>query len=356
MHHHYHQLRDKLGQHPVGAPKSEEFLEILKLLFEPDEAEVALHLDFNPKTAADVSSSAGLNEAEVTAKLEALADRGAILAKRKDGEAFYSLLPNYPGLFEYPIMKGLEPKVQKRLAELWHAYYMQDMAAELASARPPWTRVFPSEEALVQDEVEIIPYEQASKMMESAGDIALARCPCRVIGKNCDKPLEVCLSFDGAARFLAERGMARLIGREEALQVLKQSEEAGLVHTGSNIKDRLVFMCNCCSCCCHMLMLYTKHGFEEGFARSAYRVDLIEEECSGCGICAEERCPVGAMIMNSELAAFETERCIGCGLCVTTCPTGALRLVNREGYRPPPDSARDLIRQVVEHKSKKAQD
>lgn len=349
--HYYHQLRDKLGQHPVGAPGSEEFLEILKILFQPDEVAVAVHLDFSPRAAAVVAPEAGLSETVTSARLEAMADRGAILAKHAEGGSVYSLLPNYPGLFEYPIMKGMDPAVQQRLAELWHTYYMKDMAVELASAKPPWVRVFPVEEALVHEAVEIIPYEKASHLMAAARDIALARCPCRMIGKNCDKPLDVCLSFDGAARFLAERGMAKFISMDEALQVLRESDEAGLVHTGSNIADRLVFMCNCCSCCCHLMMLLTKHGFEDGIARSAYRAQLNVDECNGCGICAADRCPVGALTMKDDLALLEINRCIGCGLCVTACPTGALILTGRERHQPPPATARDLVEQVVTNKA-----
>ncbi|HSW35594.1 MAG TPA: 4Fe-4S binding protein, partial [Candidatus Limnocylindrales bacterium] len=340
MHHHYHRLSDKLSRHPVGAPKSKEFLEILQLLFKPDEVQVAVCLDFFPKAATAVAAEVGASEADIAARLETMAERGSILAKKTEGNIMYSLLPNYPGLFEYPLMKGMEPAVQKRLAELWHAYYMQDMAAELASAKPPWTRVFPAEEALANDDVEIIPYEQASHLMKSVRDIALANCPCRVIGQNCDKPLGVCLSFDGAARFLAERGMAKFISNEEALQVLKNSEEAGLVHVGSNISERVIFMCNCCPCCCHMLMLLTKHGYEEGFARSAYQVKLDQEVCNGCAVCVEDRCPVGVLTMVDDRAEAVITRCIGCGLCITTCPTGALQLTRREKHPSPPVTTR----------------
>lgn len=34
--HHYHKLQEKIASHPVGAPKTEEFLEILKILYHPD--------------------------------------------------------------------------------------------------------------------------------------------------------------------------------------------------------------------------------------------------------------------------------------------------------------------------------
>ena len=35
--HHYHKLQEIIDSHPMGAPKSEEYLEILRILFHPDE-------------------------------------------------------------------------------------------------------------------------------------------------------------------------------------------------------------------------------------------------------------------------------------------------------------------------------
>jgi len=103
--HHYERLQKKLDQHPVGAPESEEFLEILKLLFLEDEVELALHLDFQLKKLGDVAAQAGFSAEEAREKLEAMANRGSLLAKKVEGEPAYALLPNYPGLFEYPVMK-----------------------------------------------------------------------------------------------------------------------------------------------------------------------------------------------------------------------------------------------------------
>ena len=347
--HHYHKLREKLGESPIGAPETEEFLEILKLLFGPDEVEVALLLEFRLKRLSEIVHGSTTPQEEIKSKLEALADKGAILAKQMEGEPGYALLPNYPGLFEYPIMKGGDEKTQKRLAELWHAYYMKAMAAELAAARPPWNRVFPAEAAL-EEVYEILPFQVASQMMAGTKAVALADCPCRVTGGNCDKPLDVCLSFDGAARFLAERGMARLIDLEEALEVLKKAEEAGLVHIGSNNAQNMLFLCNCCSCCCHFLKLVAELGYGEALAKSAFEARLDEEMCTGCGICAEERCPVEALKLQEETVRLDTNSCIGCGLCVTTCPSQALTLVKRLNYESPPATAADLVRSVVANK------
>ncbi len=54
---------------------------------------------------------------------------------------------------------------------------------------------------------------------------------------------------------------------------------------------------------------------------------------SGCGLCADDRCPVGAMAMKDDLAVAEAEKCIDCGLCVTACPVEAIALV-RPGDAP----------------------
>ncbi|MGD8715870.1 MAG: hypothetical protein PVG70_15055 [Desulfobacterales bacterium] len=38
--------------------------------------------------------------------------------------------------------------------------------------------------------------------------------------------------------------------KEEAYEVLRKSEEAGLVHLTSNVESGHWFICNCCDCCC----------------------------------------------------------------------------------------------------------
>ncbi len=50
---------------------------------------------------------------------------------------------------------------------------------------------------------------------------------------------------------------------------------------------------------------------------------VIEEECVGCGICAEKfECPAITMVEGK--AVIEPAYCTGCGVCVHVCPTGAI--------------------------------
>jgi hypothetical protein len=65
--------------------------------------------------------------------------------------------------------------------------------------------------------------------------IALVHCPCRataqLIGKKkCDHPLENCIKYDELAEYLIEKGIGKEITNQEGLDVIKKSEEAGLVH------------------------------------------------------------------------------------------------------------------------------
>ena len=90
--------------------------------------------------------------------------------------------------------------------------------------------------------------------------------------------------FDSTARFLIDRNLAREITKEEAIEVLRLSEEAGLVHTCTNSQDRLAVICNCCPCCCMVLN-------EDGpgsrtptrSQRAGGTLSVDAELCAGCG-------------------------------------------------------------------------
>lgn len=326
----YRKLQLLLDDNPVGAPNSKEFMQMLEILYPPGELEMALLLSFKTKKLEDIAQEAGMPKEEASKILEGMADKGTIFSKKSGDTRSYRLLPVYAGFFEYSTLSDkIDPETHKKLNELWHHYYMKNLVHELAEAQPAWKRVLPTETAIPSVD-EVLPYELASELIKTKSkSIALGNCTCRIIEQNCDKPLETCLGFDGAADFMIERGFARRIDVEEALKVLKISEDAGLVHLGSNNKNNLLFICNCCSDCCHIFRQYTEFNYPQGINKSNFLAVIEADLCNGCAICAEKRCPVNAISMMDDIAVMNDERCIGCGLCATHCPTNAIALVKK---------------------------
>lgn len=58
----YEKLRQILHKHPTGAPKSKSFDKIMRLLFTPEEVEVALGMVFVPRSVTQIAQAVGLNE------------------------------------------------------------------------------------------------------------------------------------------------------------------------------------------------------------------------------------------------------------------------------------------------------
>ena len=52
---------------------------------------------------------------------------------------------------------------------------------------------------------------------------------------------------------------------------------------------------------------------------------LLEDDCTGCGLCAE-LCPTGAIRMEGPLPRVDAEACLGCCACFNRCPPRAWRL------------------------------
>jgi len=169
---------------------------------------------------------------------------------------------------------------------------------------------------------------------------------------KCDKPREVCLIFDATAEFLVERGFARHISKEEGMKVLDQAEEAGLVHTSNNSSDRALLICNCCPCCCTVLRGRTQLKHVHAFEPSRFLARVKGEDCTGCAICADDRCPMKAIEIKNDVAVVHEAECIGCGLCVTGCPAEAIVLKERESLPPLPATVTEMGAKALQEKGR----
>ena len=173
----------------------------------------------------------------------------------------------------------------------------------------------------------IIPSQQAMQILKKARLITIAKCVCRQRYKNCDKPLEVCFILNESGEKWIEKGLSRKIDLDEAKTILKQTNQAGLVHLTLYKPDHEVFaLCSCCSCCCHDLQLVMKYGKEYILTKSDYIAQDDPDKCIQCGQCAE-RCEFNARKYEDMEMAYNPELCYGCGLCITTCPEKAIVMI-----------------------------
>jgi hypothetical protein len=118
--------------------------------------------------------------------------------------------------------------------------YFQESRGAFTRIPPSVHRVIPVEEA-VPAGVEILPYERATELLEGAKSWAVRECICRLqqhlVGKGCDRPTGNCLVFAPFEGAFDRSDVSLAISKEEAFRILREAEEAGLVHSPGNYRD-----------------------------------------------------------------------------------------------------------------------
>lgn len=325
----YTELAKKLDKFPQGYPATESGIEIriLQKIFTPEEAAVALKINPMAESIEGIAERIGMSVEEARPVLDRMVDRGQIACINIGGRRRYVFVPFIIGIWEF--QAGL---LDRELAELFEEY-SQELVGSIAGKQPALGRVVPVHRK-IDAAVEVLRYEDLRQMLETAGTILLLPCICRekndLLGRTCSHTLETCFAIGPDGGELENyRHVGRKLSREEALEVLDGCEREGLVHVTYNVKDRLHFICNCCSCCCEFMSNLGRSDAPYMLARSNFVARIDAQACSGCGICADERCPVAAITADGGEYTVLEERCIGCGVCSTACPEEAISLLRR---------------------------
>jgi len=322
--HIYQRLRDQLDQYSIGFPASPSGTEIdiLKNLFTPDEAELFLRMGLKAETPEAVAARTDWDVSTVAAMLAGMAEKGTVFCLRRGEALKYSAVPFVLGIYEYQT-----GRLNREMAALFDRYFNEALHERIAT-QDVLLRPIPVNRSL-NPSFQTASYEDARAIVKKQEKISVMPCLCRVqaglLGKACDKPLEVCLAFGLGARYFIDHGAGRPVTVEEALGILDQAEEAGLVPQPNNSQDPDA-ICNCCGCCCAQLAALNKLARPAEAVKSNYFAVVDPELCTGCETCLD-RCQMKAIAIDEGGAAkINLDRCIGCGLCVTTCPGQALRL------------------------------
>jgi NAD-dependent dihydropyrimidine dehydrogenase PreA subunit len=335
-----------------AAYKIDECYALLEVVFTPEQAEMFIKIPLAPANAEQIATDVGKPLDETTTILEGMADLGLIVTRDKPAGRVYAAIPLVPGIFEFQLTGGGETERDYLLARLFGAYFdkMEAMPETLSSLPSvPFARVIPVEEGVKAGKIEVYPYETLSEYVDKTEHIAVAMCYCRhhakLLGDLCVKPMENCLSFGPAGKFVADRGFGRLISKEEAKKILKEAQKEGLIHTSSNTTEYIDFICNCCDCHCGVIQSL-KAQMRNISGTSNFLVEVNEDNCSACEVCLD-RCPMDAFVMKDDAAFVDIEMCVGCGLCVSTCEDDALSMISRPERITPPATRGALMQEII---------
>ncbi|MGD9331929.1 MAG: 4Fe-4S dicluster domain-containing protein [Desulfobacterales bacterium] len=336
----YRKLQQHLNRMPVGYPRTISGVEIriLKRLFTPREAEIALLMDHRLETVDAIhqrGAGNGIGRAQVRSALEAMARKGAVLNVCREGEEHFALVPFVVGMFEFQC-GSLSQEMYRDTVN----YLKQGFALEYLSTALPQTRVIPIRRSLANVHA-VATYDEIRALVERAGGrVGLAPCICRqgkdLVGQPCDRTdrREVCLVLRDLFEHGQRYGLAKALSTREALDILARNEKEGLVLQPSNEQEPQ-FVCSCCQCCCGLLGILNALPAPVDFVASNYRANVDDTCCSGCGVCLK-RCPMSAVALAGGTARIDSQRCIGCGACIPTCAQHALALVHKpESISPP---------------------
>jgi electron transport complex protein RnfB len=329
---------------------------VLKKIANLEQAKIMREL---PSTAEAIANTLALDNATVEKNLKYLLERGLVAHGRrgwnlvnnivlvKDRVASANHKYDDDELFDLLRKMSLEnsDNLEERLKNGEEISVREGMRVV-----PKWRTI--------KDIPGILPIEDMREIFKNP-PIVVHNCPCRVVyrARPCKDtvPIDVCLAAGRTGEYFLERDAGRELTYEELITLLDKLDEFPLVSTTGNSSRMPTILCSCCTDCCGLFVKAARTKPVLGkvtYAKSRFIVEDNPEECTACGDCMDNRCPVNAISMKEypglegERAYTDPEECIGCGLCVITCPTEArkMKLARPPEHIPDPASIFDRAR------------
>jgi ferredoxin len=338
----YSRLQERLDRQVTGAPDSETFQAILRLLFTPEEARLAAQVPMFTSLSA-LARRTGIDEDELGRRVTEMAAKGLVIDLEHHGRRMVALAPVVIGFYEFTFMRTGDSAPTEEIARLFEEYFDEGaLPRAIFRANTQVGRSLVREEALPDDPpVEVLDWERTSALLGAARSVAVSNCPCRVhaglLGRACDAPVRTCLTLNESADAMVRAGVAEPITNDEALAIVQECKAAGLAQTADNVKDGVGYICNCCGCCCGMMRAIKRFDLPHGIVSSNWIASIDHERCRGCGTCVKA-CPADALHLEPtngkglrrNWAVVDPERCLGCGVCDDRCRYEAHAMVPRE--------------------------
>ncbi len=245
----------------------------------------------------------------------------AIINKTDETEQTYVLNSFYGFLDVFAVSQTERyrtlPKEKRVELDNWYFRSYMDSLDQNLQVRPTADKVLTCQEML----------DALDELAESGHSFYQAPCDCKSLGGDCGAPDKTCISFLPGLNSFVTRGISQKISLEEAKEVIRLSEQEGVVHT---ISDHGI--CNCCSDCCYLFRGQRERKSQGFWPESPHIITMDADKCIACGKCVKRcRFHVFEKIGKGREAVIQmnTSTCVGCELCASTCPTGALKVIDR---------------------------
>jgi electron transport complex protein RnfB len=335
-------LQEFLDKLPGGFPSTESGSDInlLKYLFTPEEASVAVHLSMDPGPANVIhdrinTSGISMSLDELQEILDNMLRKGTLMPRYEVyTETHYCCTDTTSG----GMITLQVDRLTDEFLEKFGKYSADKAGAATVTPKEHLPlRTVPIEKSISASErFPISSHDDIREIVKNLpGPFAVANCICRQMtrihgGKCAVTDLEESCVIIGPdhARHYVDMGIGRFITREEVSDILNKAQDDGLILQLEN-SQRPEAVCCCCRDCCVFLTRYKKLPRPADMYLSNFYAEVDPELCAGCGLCVE-RCQMEARVLLDSVSSVDLDRCIGCGNCVVLCPSGANRMRKKE--------------------------
>ena len=313
------------------------------MLFTPEQAQVYIDAPTDKLfNAVELSYRNGKPVDENLEMLEDMAHKNLLYRVRRGGMAYFHLLPDAHGLYEFN---------HELYTEEWLAAHTASRGADFASAlynsETPMYRTIPVGSEVIEGGEIKNPYDDWRAIIDRNTFFAITPCQCRKAKQTqgrltCDHDLDTCLQMGEMAEFYVENGIGWEVTKEEAIQRIEASLDQGMCIEVANSKDCEI-ICQCAVECCGLLgFINLVGGTGDAMAAvSHYTMEVDTEKCIQCGMCGE-KCVMHSLTYDPETGfPVVGKTCVGCGVCALTCPVEARKLRDKNYYFDMPDSLFD---------------
>jgi ferredoxin len=268
-----------------------------------------------------------------------------------EGKQWYLLMKNYSReLLHTPLTPEQREVTRFNTRQEWFDDFFGETIIPAASGKSPEdsesgveTAAEPTiqrseEQQLARLKIEhfgqVLPIEDVEKVVRMADSITRLPCACRYYTTGLTNQ-RYCfgLGIDRQhmlGKFPDSSASLEVMGKEEALKLIRKFDEEGLMHSvWSGVTPYVSGLCNCDGDC-EAYRGYIRNSGMPTFFRAEYICQVDPDQCTGCKECMSQ-CQFAAQYYSSALGKvyITPERCFGCGVCRAACPQNAITLIPR---------------------------